>query len=289
MGLQRISELVADAPVHLIDGVVKGGMDLFVFRNGDPVSEYLSRGLVWHTQIVKILAHLMAPGRVFVDVGAHIGLFSVLAAKVAGPTGKVISFEPDPVNRAVLTMNARRNRVDLDIRGCAISSEAGRTTLFTSADNRAIHSIVPEPRLEPSGSVATSTLERELAGLGRVDVIKLDVQGAEPDIIAGIGDMLFRLPRAPYVIMEVNPAGWVQRDPNMEAFHAFVQRYQYDMHVLVAGEGTRLVPPALTWGTFVAVCNDFIRYGSGFDDLDIVLWPPPRHAPPASPSEAPVR
>jgi len=181
----------------------------------------------------------------------------------------------------VLALNARQNRVDLDIRGCAIAAEAGEATLFTSNDNRAIHSIVPEPRLEPSGVVATSTLERELADLDRLDVIKLDVQGAEPDIVAGIGDFLVRFERAPVVIMEVNPRGWVQRDPNMAALQAFMKRYRYDLHVLIGSEGERLVPPPVTWSTFTAICNDFTQYGSGVDDLDVVLWPPPRNERPA--------
>ena len=276
-----IPESVTDAPVHLIDGVVDGGVDLHLFREGDPVSSYLARGMLWHPPIIKVLAQMMKPGKVFVDVGAHIGLFSIIAAKAAAGAGRIVSFEPDPVNRAVLTMNARANGVDLDIRDCAIAAEVGEATLFTSEDNRAIHSIVPEPRLEPSGLVQTSTLERELEGLDRLDLIKLDVQGAEPDIIAGIGDLLFRFDRAPIIIMEVNPRGWVQRDPNMAALRAFLGRYRYDMHVLVASEGMRLVPPALTWNTFAAICNDFIRHGSGVDDLDVVLWPPARNERPA--------
>lgn len=277
----EISSFVTPGPLHLMDGVVSDGLDLHVFRDGDPVSSYLKRGMVWHPPIVRILTHMMAPGRVFVDVGAHIGLFSIVAAKAASREGTVISFEPDPVNRAVLSLNAALNEVDLDIRDCAIAGEEGETTLFTSSDNRAIHSIVHEPRLEPAGSVLTSTLERELAGLDRVDLLKLDVQGAEPDILAGIGDFLFQFDRAPIIIAEVNPSGWVRRDPNMAAFRAFLARYQYDLHVLVGSEGQRLVPPPVSWNTFAAICNDFIRNGSGVDDLDVVLWPPRRNARPA--------
>lgn len=281
MQVTNLSKAVTDAPVHLIDGVIAGGVDLHLFRGDDPVSSYLSRGMLWHPPIVRVLAQMMKPGKVFVDVGAHIGLFSIIAAKAAAGAGRVISFEPDPVNRAVLAMNARANGVDLDIRDCAIAAEAGEATLFTSTENRAIHSIVPEPRLEPSGSVRTSTLECELAGLDRLDIIKLDVQGAEPDIIAGIADSLFRFDRAPIVILEVNPGGWVTRDPHMHGLREFLRRYRYDIHVLVASEGMRLVPPPLTWSTFTSICNDFIRHGSGVDDLDVVLWPPARNERPA--------
>lgn len=280
------SDLLTETPLHLIDGVVEGGIDLRVFRQGDPVSSYLQRGLVWHPPVLRVVSHLMKPGRVFVDVGAHIGLLSITAAKAAGPTGRVISFEPDPVNREVLTRNARINGVDLDIRDCAIGGQEGSATLFTSEENRAIHSIVPEPRLHPSRMVPVSTLEQQLSDLDRIDILKLDVQGAEPEIIASIGDFLFRFERAPFVIMEVNPRGWVQRDPGMRALRAFIRRYRYDVHILVSSEGVSLVPPPVYWNTFAALCNDFINNGQGADDLDIVLWPPSRNERPVN--ERPV-
>lgn len=276
-GSSGVSRGAVEAAVHLMDGVVDGGVDLHVFRRGDPVSSYLKRGMIWHPPIVKVLAHLMRPGRVFVDVGAHIGLFAITAAKAAGGGGQVVAFEPDPVNREVLIRNAALNRVDLDIRDCAIAGQEGQATLFKSAENLAIHSIVPEPRLTASTVVRTSTLERQLSGLDRLDLIKLDVQGAEPEIIAGIGDFLFRFERAPIVILEVNPRDWVQRDPQMSALLAFIQRYRYDLHVLMSSEGVNLVPPPVTWNTFAAICNDFIRFGRGVHDLDIVLWPPARN------------
>lgn len=277
-----IDSLLTETPLHLLDGAIEGGVDLLVFRDGDPVSSYLKRGLVWHPPVVRVLSHMMGPEKVFVDVGAHIGLFSIIAAKAGRPGGRVVSFEPDPVNRAILARNAALNGVALDIRDCAIAGQEGQATLFTSSENRAIHSIVPEPRLEPAMSVTTSTLERQLSGLDRIDLLKLDVQGAEPEIIAGIGDFLFRFERAPFVILEINPRGWVQRDPGMQALRAFMQRYRYDLHVLVSSEGVNLVPPAVRWNTFASLCNDFIHHGKGHDDLDVVLWPPARNErPPA--------
>lgn len=282
MGRESINSIVTDAPLRLLEGIIDGGIDLHVFQDGDPVSSYLKRGLLWHPPVVKLVAQLLKPGRVFVDVGAHVGLFSIIAAKAVGPTGRVVSFEPDPVNRAVLTRNAALNGVDLDIRDCAVAGREGEAVLFTSAENRAIHSIVPEPRLEPSTVVATSTLERQLDGLDRLDLLKLDVQGAEPEIIAGIGDWLFRFDRAPIVIVEVNPRGWVRRDPQMSALLEFRKRYRYDLHILLSSEGVSLVPPPVKWNTFVALCNDFIQNGRGNDDLDIVLWSPPRNQPPSA-------
>lgn len=280
MGHESIDGIVTGAPLRLLEGIIAGGIGLHVFKDADPVSSYLRRGLLWHPPVAKLVAQLLKPGMVFVDVGAHVGLFSIIAAKAVGPSGRVVSFEPDPVNRAVLTRNAALNGVDLDIRDCAVAGSQGEAVLFTSAENRAIHSIVPEPRLEPSTVVTTSTLARQLDGLDRLDLLKLDVQGAEPDIIAGIGDWLFRFERAPIVIVEVNPRGWVRRDPQMSALLEFRKRYRYDLHILLSSEGVSLVPPPVKWNTFAALCNDFIENGRGNDDLDIVLWSPRRNQPP---------
>ena len=61
------------------------------------------------TLIQRILTELLRPGMVFYDWGANIGLFSLLAARLVGPTGRVFSFEPDPDTAARLERNVARN------------------------------------------------------------------------------------------------------------------------------------------------------------------------------------
>lgn len=251
-----------------------GPLRLHLHDTNDPVSNHLMNGLLWHAPIVKFISRVMKPGWRFIDVGAHIGLLSVVAARAAEEPGAVISFEPDPDNRALLARNADENGVELDIRPKAIGDSVGRASLHKSSSNRAIHSLVPTERLDRSTEVEVSTLEAELPEIPGPSILKLDVQGGEPSILASTLDLWKRFDRAPFVIVEVNPAVWNAGDPGFKILNALRQRYRYDVHVFVANEGETVVPPVISWRTFMSMMRDGLNFWRRNEELDILLYPP---------------
>jgi FkbM family methyltransferase len=131
-------------------------------------------------------------GDIVVDVGAHIGLYSLIAAKRVGPGGKVIAIEPDPENCSLLQRNVELNgltNVTILQRAAFSSSsklklylpgkERGFTKLSTIMTNRA----VTEEFLE----VDATTLDQLMLhqGLTEVNWIKIDVEGAELEVLKG--------------------------------------------------------------------------------------------------------
>lgn len=184
---------------------------LYLYIHGEE-DQFVSRRLreegVWEPYETALLLELLRPGDVFVDVGANIGYFSVLAASVVGEQGAVFAFEPDPANYYLLEANAALNNLQHRITSvkAALSDEAGQGQLFLSADNLGDHQVYAGEESRPSVPITlyqgSQFLQRRLQ---RLDVLKVDTQGSEFQVIAGLLPLLLKLPRAPRIIVELTP------------------------------------------------------------------------------------
>src|ERR1039458_5838250 len=142
----------------------------------------MSREREYETHVSEQVLRLLRPGSVFVNVGASIGYFTILAARAVGPEGKVIACEPGPQNHTVLLLNTVVNKVgNVLIVPCAISDA---TTVVAyrhlGGGNGAIAGFDGAPESFGTGDlVQARTLDDILEGQPRIDVIKIDVEGAE--------------------------------------------------------------------------------------------------------------
>src|SRR6266705_2682698 len=129
---------------------------------------------------------------VFVDVGAHIGKYTILAARLLGSGGRVVAIEPDPSNFAALTTNVALNRLD-NVRAFNVGcwSSDGEKVLHRQLGNLGGHSFVDSTE-GGAISVPVRTLDSLLAEAGatQVDAMKLDVQRAESEVLLGASSTL---------------------------------------------------------------------------------------------------
>lgn len=137
---------------------------------------------------------LLRPGDTFIDVGAHYGIHTMLAARAVGPTGRVISFEPSSANRAVLQAHLTINHLsNVRVVPAALSDEPGELTL----SGQEVETVFNTLRESPGGSGEIVAVRRgdEAVGMlpstGRV-VIKVDTEGFEYRAIRGFGAILDR-------------------------------------------------------------------------------------------------
>jgi FkbM family methyltransferase len=139
------------------------------------------------------------------DVGANIGIYAVLLGKAAS-SGRVISFEPVPETRARLERNLATNRMrNVAVHAVALSSRPGTATMEIHPEAHGCDQIVNNPE-GPVVEVQTMTGDDFAAEHGDPDVIKVDIEGHEPEFFEGCSKMLER--RKPLLMLEVNPTTW---------------------------------------------------------------------------------
>ncbi len=137
-------------------------------------------------------------GALALDVGANIGWYSVLFHRLSAGRLQVHGFEPDPVNQALLRRNLKRNDIDsAEVSASALGAEDGRATLYQHGrKNLGKHSLEPLVSASRSTRVAVRTLDGYLATRGcdqsPIWILKLDVEGHEPAVLAGARKALQR-------------------------------------------------------------------------------------------------
>jgi FkbM family methyltransferase len=138
---------------------------------------------VWDPLETDFLLGLLAPGQTFVDIGAHVGYYTVLAAQRVGPTGTVIAFEPEPRNRALLSANvAAHGFGNVEILPYAAHREPGSMSLELDEANRGGHHLVELGAAE----LVVECVRPDDVLPERVDVVKIDIQGYDHDAVAGL-------------------------------------------------------------------------------------------------------
>ena len=158
----------------------------------------------------------LEPGMVFLDVGAHVGLYSLPSARKVGPEGRVISFEPHPGNRSLLCSNVEANGLqNVTVVPAAVADAEGEMTLQISGFNTGDHRLFRGTRNADGVPVVVVTIDQycETAGIQEVDLVKIDVQGAEAKVLAGMSAVISQSPNM-RIIMEYTP--WMLRSAGDE-------------------------------------------------------------------------
>lgn len=145
----------------------------------------------WERGTTRLFEDILQKGMVVLDVGAHVGYFTLVAAKLVGEEGKVFAFEPEPYNFDLLVRNIKLNGYHSVIpTQKAIADKNGRATLFLDKTRFGHHSLSRGNVIDCSGNsveVDVQTLDDFLKDFGdRVDFAKIDVQGAESAVIQGM-------------------------------------------------------------------------------------------------------
>jgi FkbM family methyltransferase len=158
----------------------------------------------------ELLLEALQPGDVVIDVGAHVGIVTLQAARHVGPDGHVHSVEPTPVNADMLRRNIEANDLsNVSVHNCAAGSESG-TAVLHQMGLTYLNSLVganPYSSEAPSVEVPVRRLDDLVAG--RVDAIKIDVEGAELDVLQGAERVLGENPHLTLCV-EWNPM-WLRQ------------------------------------------------------------------------------
>ncbi|QSF49915.1 FkbM family methyltransferase [Thermosynechococcus sp. TA-1] len=259
-GLPRIAEFIRKmhAKWHpntevIIDDFGKGRDLRFACRLGEHMgSQIYWRGTYSGSQL-QVLALFLPPGGVFIDLGANQGEFTIFAAGLVGKEGHVFAFEPSPIIRKQLLKNIQLNGFEqVSIEPFAVADKPGRLSLYSpigTFDDGTIHdglsTLYPKARAAASTAteVEVTTLDAWLweRNLDRVDVIKMDIEGAELPALQGSLGLIQRF--RPVVIIELNAATYRAAGYTMQDLIAWLWAQNYDIFKIEENAGLSHLNP----------------------------------------------
>lgn len=179
----------------------------------------------WDEQVARVVRTLR-PGDLFVDCGANVGFFSLLAASRGA---RVIAFEPNPACHAALLANAKLNGFQIDVRKLALSSETGKAVLHVeSAGN--VGAATLRHTAGDAMEVDMDTLDNQLVGqAGPPALMKIDVEGAEIRLLEGAQRTLAEVPR---IVMEVSEFSLTQFGGSKDRLYDIMNKQGYCAHTI---------------------------------------------------------
>jgi FkbM family methyltransferase len=246
-------------------------------------ADYLVGGFIaqwgfYERNVVRELRALLKPGDVFLDIGANIGYFSLLAASLVGETGKVIAFEPNPENCALLWLSMLENGyTNIELHPYAADEQEKLFMLEVEGSNgRLIPENLNDGFVTFAGDaggplpgrlsfpVRSVALDTALAAVDRIDVIKIDVEGAEPRAMRGMHNTIQK--HRPVILTEfsVNMIPVTSR-VGPETYLDLLHELDYDLYA-VEEETTRPLPQR-----YEQVIERY--FSTGLDHIDLVAYP----------------
>lgn len=206
---------------------VAGRHGALIVDESDAIGRMIAKYGQWAEAELRGLLALLAPGDQVIEVGAHVGAMTVALAKRVGPAGRLFAFEPQPRMFGLLAANLAANGLD-HVR--AINALVGATEGWralppvpTGPANLGAVSFVGQPTVAAGpDAVPQVTLDGWGAGLDRLRLIKIDVEGMEAEVLAGARGLVRRL--RPVIQAECTTAA------GFDALAAFADAEGYDLH-----------------------------------------------------------
>ena len=180
---------------------------------------FAPRAFEYHER--RFLEGCLREGGSFVDVGANIGIFSLFAARLVGPSGRVVAFEPDPQNAAMLREHVRLNGFERIVECVELGISARSETRHVSTPNPANRgaTVLTATGSGPAVQCVALAEALEATSCANVDVLKIDIEGQELEVLEPLFAEVAagRAPAPAHLIVEAEggphsaDAGYVER------------------------------------------------------------------------------
>jgi FkbM family methyltransferase len=215
--------------------------------------DYFYAGRLIEPETSALVDLLLQPGDTFIDIGGHIGFYSMLAAGLVGPTGRVYVFEPEHTNYAHLLTHIALNQCQHVFPfPWAVGDGTAVVDFFTNADNDGGHALW-DPGRHPFNQKSRQQVSKEAVFLISLDdifgsaqpgfakLIKIDTEGNETHVLRGARHFLTRA-QVPAVIAELNRFGLAQLGSSEQELRTLMTDLGYTTYALVGDLPVRLAP-----------------------------------------------
>lgn len=196
----------------------------------------------WESWLTLFCLRNVAPSMVAIDVGANMGYYTVLFGNNVGPHGHVLAIEPNPhavtLLRRSVDINGYTARTHISEAACSDGSSASAQLVVPPTEPKNAHIVLDAASDDPSGLETNCvTIDGLCDAYDRVDFMKIDAEGSEERIFAGMSTVLGRC--RPMVVIEINvaryadPAGFIRR---LRDVYGKLRHVSYDGHAVTVTE-----------------------------------------------------
>ncbi len=205
---------------------------------------------VWDPALTGFIDKTLRPGDVFVDVGAHVGYFTLLASSRVGPAGRVLSIEPNPFALEQLERNVERSQLQnvlVKHTACGELDRVVQLYLHTESNSSMASLYTGSAAGTVAVEVRCTTLDQLCVehSLERVKLVKIDVEGAELSVLHGM-KRLMREAR-PSIVVELHPQLLEEVGTPMPMVLALLKECDYSLEPL-GGHANYICRPRGTGG-----------------------------------------
>lgn len=218
-----------------VEVVDVAGVSLALDTADTSVSRVIMDDRTYEPEVTGVLARLLRPGMTFLDVGANVGYHALLAARAVGPTGRVVAVEPSSENCRLILLSVALNGFDnVEVLPVGLDDHQGWAHLSHHIGSNA--SFVPggADDLRRGHGTVVPVFRLDQLVTGHVDVVKLDIEGAEAHAVAGGAALIAA--SLPVVVTEVS-AEMLRRVSGCSVgdYLGFFHRLGYAMALVVPG------------------------------------------------------
>ena len=179
------------------------GVKIALDRADGSVSEPMLRDRVYEPHVSAVLRSVLEPGMTFVDVGANIGFFTMLGAAMVGSTGRVIAVEPNSENCRLIVRSLELNGYgNVTLLPVALADKTGWSYFVSHLGSNGSLSGGSDSGVLGGWGQIVPTVRGDQVISGRIDVVKMDVEGAEAMVVTGLTPLIDRY--RPVIVTEAS-------------------------------------------------------------------------------------
>lgn len=195
---------------------------------------------LYEKDTTALFKKIIKPGMTVVDIGAHIGYYTSLFAKLVGPKGRVYAFEADSDNFLLLQKNTSRYKNVIPVPR-AVSGQSGFIKFYKIKDSTGCHSVIPSDNAEETSVPAVSLDDYISQENLKVDAVKIDIEGGEPLAFTGM-EKLFSQVDNFSLIMEFSPQALKSSGINPLEFLQKIKNYGFSVSQIFSNAETKILP-----------------------------------------------
>lgn len=217
------------------------------------LAQHIQAGVLYEPEISLVLMQVLQDGDSFVDVGANVGFFTVMGARLVGDRGRVYAFEPEHSNFRRLQQNCELNGLtNVELFLTAVGDKDTPIDLYINSDNDGGHALWdPSAHSFNELSRKTTVLQKTTlmkldtvfstipGSASRIKIIKIDTEGYEHHVLMGAVETI-RQHRIPFVLAEINRFALHQAGSSERTFRLFMHHLGYSAYIADFSDGGAL-------------------------------------------------